>query len=244
MNNKMRKIKTRIGAFCLALGIAAGTAFTPITAYAGDPATQLDGKLSTFYQGDANDCGAVSAIQALDNSKYGRKIFRKMITDNNNGTYTLNFGSGRQTVTEMDVENAYIEGDLDARVIEAGLQKAMNVYNSCFACDVFTTMTGFSQRTYWSTNKTEIMNTMAAKCQNGEGITAACDFNIADPGKGIIGDGGHSYSIKSVNKNTVVVINPWDTSGLISMSRSQFEKSIRYMTYVDDGAKNVVVYWE
>jgi len=244
MNNKMRKIKTRIGAFCLALGIAAGTAFTPITAYAGDPATQLDGKLSTFYQGDANDCGAVSAIQALDNSKYGRKIFRKMITDNNNGTYTLNFGSGKQTVTEIDVEDAYIEGDLDARVIEAGLQKAMNVYNSCFACDVFTTMTGFRQRTYWSTNKTEIMNTMAAKCQNGEGITAACDFNIADPGKGIIGDGGHSYSIKSVNKNTVVVINPWDTSGLISMSRSQFENSIRYMTYVDDGAKNVVVYWE
>jgi len=244
MNNKMIKIKTRIGAFCLALGIAAGTAFTPITVYAGDPSTQLDGKLSTFYQGDANDCGAVSAIQALDNSKYGRKIFRKMITDNNNGTYTLNFGSGKQTVTEIDVEDAYIEGDLDARVIEAGLQKAMNVYNSCFACDVFTTMTGFRQRTYWSTNKTEIMNTMAAKCQNGEGITAACDFNIADPGKGIIGDGGHSYSIKSVNKNTVVVINPWDTSGLISMSRSQFENSIRYMTYVDDGAKNVVVYWE
>ena len=133
MNNKLRKIKTRIGAFCLALGIAAGTLFTPITAYAGDPSTQLDGKLSTFHQGGANDCGAVSAIQALDNSKYGRKIFRKMITDNNNGTYTLNFGSGRQTVTEMDVENAYIEGDLDARVIEAGLQKAMNVYNSCFA---------------------------------------------------------------------------------------------------------------
>lgn len=244
MNTNMRKIRTKIGAFCLALGIAAGATFTPITAYAGDPATQLDGKLSTFHQGDANDCGAVSAIQALDNSKYGRKIFRKMITDNYNGTYTLNFGSGKQTVTEMDVENAYIEGDLDARVIEAGLQKAMNVYNSCFACDVFTTMTGFRQRTYWSKNKTEIMNIMAAKCQNGEGITAACDFNIADPGRGIIGDGGHSYSIKSVNKNTVVVINPWDTSVLISMPRSQFEKSIRYMTYVDDAAKNVVVYWE
>ncbi|WAG62448.1 hypothetical protein LL037_13280 [Clostridium estertheticum] len=36
----------------------------------GDPTTQLDGKLSTFHQGAANDCGAVSGIQALDNSKY------------------------------------------------------------------------------------------------------------------------------------------------------------------------------
>jgi len=244
---EMRKIKKRIGALCLALGIAASTLFTPVTALAatgGYPESQLDGKLDTFHQGSIGDCGAVSAIQALDNSKYGRKIFRKMITDNYNGTYTLNFGGGRVTVTEDDVYNAYIEGDLDARVIEAGLQKAMNVYNGCFACDVFTRMTGFRQRTYRSSNKTEIMNTMAAKCQNGEGITAACDFNIADPSKGIIGDGGHSYSIKSVNKNTVVIINPWDTSVLISMPRSQFERSIRYMTYVDDAAKNVVVYWE
>nr|WP_288826069.1 C2 family cysteine protease [uncultured Clostridium sp.] len=244
---KMRKIKKRISALCLALGIAASTLFTPVTALAatgGYSESQLDGKLDTICQGSIGDCGAVSAIQALDNSKYGRKIFRKMITDNYNGTYTLNFGGGRVTVTEDDVYNAYIEGDLDARVIEAGLQKAMNVYNGCFACDVFTRMTGFRQRTYRSSNKTEIMNTMAAKCQNGEGITAACDFNIADPSKGIIGDGGHSYSIKSVNKNTVVLINPWDTSVLISMPRSQFEKSIRYMTYVDDAAKNVVVYWE
>ncbi|MGC6173643.1 C2 family cysteine protease [Lacrimispora sp. 38-1] len=244
---EMRKIKKRIGALCLALGIAASTLFTPVTALAatgGYSESQLDGKLDTIYQGSIGDCGAVSAIQALDNSKYGRKIFRKMITDNYNGTYTLNFGGGRVTVTEDDVYNAYIEGDLDARVIEAGLQKAMNVYNGCFACDVFTRMTGFRQRIYRSSNKTEIMNTMAAKCQNGEGITAACDFNIADPDKGIIGDGGHSYSIKSVNKNTVVVINPWDTSVLISMPRSQFERSIRYMTYVDDAAKNVVVYWE
>nr|WP_314461761.1 hypothetical protein [uncultured Clostridium sp.] len=247
MEYKMRKIKTRLGALCLALGFAASTMFSPVTAFAatgGNPETQLDGKLSTFHQGGANDCGAVSAIQALDNSKFGRKILGKMITDNNNGTYTLNFGGGRENVTENDVENAYIEGDLDARVIEAGLQKAMNVYNGCFACDVFTRMTGFRQRTYWSSNKTEIMNTLAAKCQSGEGITAACDFNIADPGKGIIGDGGHSYSIKSVKKDTVVVINPWGTSVLISMPRSQFEKSIRYMTYVDDAAKNVVVYWE
>ncbi|WP_242974307.1 hypothetical protein [Lacrimispora amygdalina] len=247
MKDNMRRMKKRIGALCLALGLAASTMFSPATAFAATasyPETQLDGKLSTFHQGAANDCGAVSAIQALDNSRYGRKIFRKMITDNYNGTYTLNFGGGRETVTEYDVDNAYIEGDLDARVIEAGLQKAMNVYNGCFACDVFTRMTGFRQRTYWSSNKTMIMNAMAAKCQNGEGITAACDFNIADPSKGIIGDGGHSYSIRSVNKDTVVVINPWDTSILISMPRSQFERSIRYMTYVDDAAKNVVVYWE
>lgn len=247
MEYNIRKIKTKVSALCLTLGIVTSTLFSPITVFAGtsgNPATQLDGKLSTFHQGGANDCGAVSAIQALDNSKSGKKLLGKMITVNNNGSYTLNFGAGKQTVSETDVENAYIEGDLDARVIEAGLQKAMNVYNSCFACDVFTTMTGYKQKTYWSSAKTDIINTMASKCQSGEGITAACDFNIADPSKWIIGDGGHSYSIKSVKKDTVTVINPWDTSVLISMSRSQFENSIRYMTYVDDAAKKVVVYWE
>lgn len=239
-NNRKRKLIT----VCLTLGMVVSSMLTPVTAFAGNPATQLDGKLSTFHQGSANDCGAVSAIQALDNSSYGKYLLSTLITRNNYG-YTLNFGSRAQTVSQADVTNAYITGDLDARVIEAGLQKAMNVYNGCFACDVFTTMTGYKQNTYYGgSNKKNIMNFLKNKCDAGEGITAACDFNIADPSKGIIGDGGHSYSIRWVTDDTVTVINPWDTSKLIYMPRSQFENSIRYMTYIDWSKGNVIVYWE
>lgn len=243
---KMNQFKMKVAASCLSFTIAVGTLFTPISAFAtaSNPATQLDGELSTFHQGDVGDCGAVSAIQALDNSVYGRTLLQKLITVNSNGSYTLNFGSGKKTVSKSEVTNAYITGDLDARVIEAGLQKAMNVYNSCFACDVFTTMTGFKQKTvYGASQKTSVINALAAKFESGQGAMAACDFTIADSSKGIIGDGGHSYSIRWVDSNIVVVINPWDTSGLIYMSRSQFENSIRYMTYVDENAKKVVVYW-
>lgn len=211
---------------------------------ASNPEKQLDGKLSTIHQGDIGDCGAVSAIQALDNSQFGKGLFRNMITVNTDGSYSLNFGSGKQTVSKKDVDNAYIIGDLDARVIEAGLQKAMNVYNSCFACDVFIKMTGFKGNTVkGSSAKTDMMNTMASKCASGDGITAACDFSLADPDKGILGDGSHSYSIKSVTKDTVVVINPWDTSIDINLSRSQFEKSIRYMTYINTESKSVIIFW-
>lgn len=220
---------------------------TPVSAFAettSDPETQLDGELSTFYQGAVGDCGAVSAIQALDNSNYGINLLSYMITVNSDGSYTLNFGSGKQTVSETDVANAYISGDLDARVIEAGLQKAMNIYNGCFSCDVFTVITGFEQNyVYGDTAKTNMMDTMASLCTSGEGIIAACDFSIADSSKGILGDGSHSYSIMSVTKDTVIVINPWDTSELISLSRSQFENSIRYMTYVDEETNEVVVFW-
>ncbi|MBU3171875.1 hypothetical protein [Clostridium estertheticum] len=243
----MKKFKMRVITSCLSLGLVAGALFTPVAAFAGtmgDPTTQLDGRLSTFHQGAANDCGAVSGIQALDNSRFGKKFLSKVISVNNDGSYTLNFGSGKQTVSKKDVANAYISGDLDARVIEAGMQKAMNVYNGCFACDVFAKMTGFGQNVVsGATAKANMMNTMALKCKSGEGITAACDFTIADPSKGIIGDGGHSYSIKSVTKDTVVVINPWDTSKFINMSRSQFESSIRYMTYVDEATNKIVVFW-
>ncbi|MBD7910572.1 MULTISPECIES: hypothetical protein [Clostridium] len=243
----MKKIKMKVITSCLSLGIALSTLLTPVSAYAGtkgDPTLQLDGILSTFHQGSVGDCGAVSAIQALSNSKFGKNLLSKMISVNSNGSYTLNFGAGKQTVSKTDVANAYISGDLDARVIEAGLQKAMNVYNGCFACDVFTTMTGFGQATInGGTAKTNMMNTMASKCKSNKGIMAACDFSIADPSKGILGDGSHSYSIKSVTKDTVIVVNPWDTSKDISMSRSQFERSIRYMTYVDEAAKKVIVFW-
>lgn len=243
----MKKIKMKVITVCLSSILAAGSLLTPIyasTKTTFDPTKQLDGKLSTFYQGSANDCGAVSAIQALDNSKYGKSFLSKVISVNSDGSYMLNFGSGKQTVSKNDVADAYITGDLDARVIEAGLQKAMDVYDGCFACDVFTKMTGFEQKQIsGGTAKTNMMNSMMSKCSSGKGITAACDFTKADSSKGIIGDGGHSYSIKSVTKDTVVVINPWDTSKLISMSRSEFEDSIRYMTYIDETAKQVVVFW-
>lgn len=210
-----------------------------------DPTKHLDGKLSAFRQGDTGDCGAVSAIQALDNSEFGKEFLSKIITANNDGSYTLNFLSGKQTVSKKDVDNAYIIGDFDAKVIEVGLAKAMSIYNGCFACDVFITMTGFKRNTVMGTTaKTNMMNTMTSKCASGEGITAACDFNIADPSKGIIGDGGHSYSIKSVTKDKVLLINPWDTSKVVEMSRSQFENSIRYMTYIDAEAKKVNIYWD
>ena len=99
----MKKIKMKVITSCLSLGLVAITLFTPISAFAGtigDPTTQLDGRLSTFHQGAANDCGAVSGIQALANSKFGKKFLSKVISVNSNGSYTLNFGSGKQTVSE------------------------------------------------------------------------------------------------------------------------------------------------
>ncbi|KAB1435774.1 hypothetical protein [Candidatus Galacturonibacter soehngenii] len=243
---KFKELKSKFMLPILSLGLSASMLFTPMSAFAATayPATELDGELSTFYQGNADDCGAVSAIQALDNSVYGKGLLKKMITVNSNGSYTLNFGAGKQTISKREAASAPITGDLDARIIEAGLQKAMNVYNGCFASDVFTTMTGFKQNTYYgSTSKRNIMNAMAAKFASGQGAMAACDFEIADDSKGIIGNGGHSYSIRWVDNDMVVVINPWDTSKLIYMSRAQFENSIRYMTYVDESSKKVVVYW-
>lgn len=238
--------KKKILAPILAFGLSASMLFTPMStlAKAANPQTQLDGELSTFYQGNADDCGAVSAIQALDNSVYGRGLLKKMITPNSNGTYTLNFLAGKQTISKKEAAAAPIYGDLDARIIEAGLQKAMNVYQGCFACDVFTTMTGFKQTVYYKgASQKTIMDAMAAKFASGQGAMAACDFEIADDSKGIIGNGGHSYSIRWVDQDIVVVINPWDTSKLIYLSRQQFDNSIRYMTYVDETSKKVIVYW-
>ena len=79
----MKKIKMQVITSCLSLVLVAGTLFTPVSVFAGtigDPTTQLDGKLSTFHQGDANDCGAVSGIQALANSKFGKKLLSKVIS--------------------------------------------------------------------------------------------------------------------------------------------------------------------
>lgn len=227
----------------ISLSIVMGTVFAPISAFAGTE-DDLDGQVTVFHQGEEGDCGAVSAIQAFDNSTYGKGFIMNLITPNSDGSYTLNFGTGKVTISGEDAINARITGDFDAKVIEAALQNEMNVYNGCFACDVFEKMTGFKQKQIrGSKAKTDLMNTMAKNCYSGKGITAACDFKDADESKGIIGDGGHSYSIRCVLDDTVVLINPWDTSEYIYMSRSQFETSLRYMTYVDNISKKVIVFW-
>jgi len=236
---KLKKIIT----LCLSLSIAIGVAFSPVSAFAGID-DQLDGQVTVFHQGQEGDCGAVSAIQAFDNSTYGKGFIMQLITTNSNGSYTLNFGTGKVTVSREEAINSSITGDFDAKVIEAALQKKMNVYNGCFACDVFTEMTGFKQEQIRGTAaKTDLMNTMTKNCYAERGVTAACDFKYADDSKGIIGNGGHSYSIRSVLNDTVVLINPWDTSKYIYMPRSEFENSIRYMTYVDSNSKKVMVFW-
>lgn len=258
----MLRIKNKIIALCLSLGVATGILFSPVSAYAATKSDlpvanivaasstdQVDGKLDTFYQGSSPDCSAVAAIQTLANSTYGRSLLSKMITVNSNNSYTLNFATGKQMVSKTDVANAFIRGDLDAKVIEAGLIKAMKIA-PCFAHDVFGVFTGYEKVTYFeknsapgTSNKVSIMNLLASKCESGQGFMATCDFNIADSSRGILGNGSHAYSIKSITKDTVVVINPWDTSKLISMPRSQFENSIRYISYVADVSQKVVIFW-
>lgn len=205
---------------------------------------QLDGKVTIFSQGNIGDCGAVSGIQALDNSIKGKEIVSKIIELNGTDGYVLNFGTKKQIVSNEDVKNAYITGDFDARVIEAGLQNAMKVYNSCFASDVFVTITGFTKKdSRLSTQKSTMLSDMQSKCLSGDGITAACDFNLADSSKGILGSGSHSYSIKKIDKDTVIVVNPWDTSKDISLTRTWFESAIRYFTNVNFTNKTVEVFW-
>ena len=78
----MKKIKMKVITLGLSLVLVAGTLFTPVSAFAGttgDPTTQLDGRVSTFHQGDANDCGDVSGIQALANSKFGKNFLSKVM---------------------------------------------------------------------------------------------------------------------------------------------------------------------
>lgn len=240
-----KKVTKKLAMSLFLLGFAVSSLFSTTTTFASDALTQVDGYLSTIHQGSVGDCGAISAIQALDNSTYGKSIFQSLITVKTNGSYTLNFALKKQTVTQNDVRNAYVTGDLDARVIEAGLQKAMHVYNGCFACDVFTTITGFPQLKYYNNQQAKhiVMQNLVTKFASGNGAIGACDFTIADDSKGIIGNGGHSYSIRWVDQNNVYVINPWDTSKIIAMSRRQFEDSVRYLCYVDEANQKVIVYW-
>ncbi|MDO5517699.1 MAG: hypothetical protein Q4F66_09080, partial [Clostridium sp.] len=66
----MKNAKLKVLTLCMAVAVSACTLCAPVSAFAGTD-DQLDGQVTIFHQGEEGDCGAVSAIQAFDNSTYG-----------------------------------------------------------------------------------------------------------------------------------------------------------------------------
>jgi hypothetical protein len=86
--------------------------------------TKID---KAFYQGGIGDCWVLAAIAAMQRTQKGQEILNNMITDNKDGSYTVNFKGVDKEITvsasDLVTHNRWSEGDMDVRILEIATEK-------------------------------------------------------------------------------------------------------------------------
>ena len=84
-----------------------------------------------MYQGYIGDCWLLATIGAFAANDKGKDILNDIITDNNDGTYTVSFkGTDKKiNVSLLEIMNKsdYSSGDLDVRILELAAEKYFNI---------------------------------------------------------------------------------------------------------------------
>lgn len=92
-----------------------------------------DGEIGHFSQQQTGDCWFLTGLNELNQTEEGKAAIKEAITDNGNGTYTVNFRGADEEiiVTEEELNNnnnlgsggSYANGDIDVRILEIAADK-------------------------------------------------------------------------------------------------------------------------
>jgi len=81
-------------------------------------------------QGTMGDCFAITSIYGVGHTDTGREAIKHAIKDNGDGTYSVTFAGDAAhkpyTVTQDDLKKGYADGDVDANILGAAMDKYIN----------------------------------------------------------------------------------------------------------------------
>ncbi len=185
-----------------------------------------NGAVNPFSQGALGDCWVVASVNAIANDANGKEIIKNSITNNPDGTYSVQFKGAPDkvyTVTqEMLKNNKNSSGDLETAILEEAARQYYSETQN--GRDIgkggrLTEMTGLlTGQTTTRISSAEELRSLVEKDQDGLSLVFG-----SKPGK----DGtaetsawGHAYTVTSIDyaTNTVYYTNPWDSGRVRTMS--------------------------
>ena len=86
-------------------------------------------------------------------------------------------------------------------------------------------------------NKIKSNKNIAATCnfspKTKQETKTITDINGVEHNTGIGKTSGHGWAIKSVDSKNVTIVNPWDSSEEVIITRKEFESSVSGICYID-----------
>lgn len=219
--------------------------------------TGLNGEIdNTFEQGQTGDCWLLGSIQAIAQNEKGKQILNDSIKilDNGNVEVTLKGVNKTYTFTQQEImgRNELSSGDLDVRALEMAVQKyieenpnEMHSWNDQFEGNTghtaFKILVGgsnkynglgviFSNTTKWNITDKTIDNfnepgNIAVTSSSSKSNYAFVDGNGTQ--QELIGR--HTYAIKGSDEQNVYLVNPHDTSKIITVPREEYKKFFKFV---------------
>lgn len=212
----------------------AGTIFDEINE---QKAGGINGKIDeSVSQGSLGDCWIISGALSMSYTEDGSQAIKDSISQNSNGNIEVTFdGIGKTyTVTEEElnknnksennVSSKYSTGDDDMLAIELAVEKViedssiktkydMNGGNPYYLYKLY----GADEVTL-ANSKSEINDAFNHYEENAQD----CSMSLGVVDKSVCGlKEDHAYTIKEIKEDNVKVVDPWNTSEEINVSKKE-----------------------
>lgn len=212
----------------------------------------LNGKIDKdFEQGSVGDCYLLAVIKSLSLNPETLKELNDCINIDSNGNARVTLkGVGKTyTITKEELSDSnYSFGDDDVRAIEIAVEKYLKQYGDPFDKSDFTLDSGYEKSAYFlltgkhafehigQINDRTIDNLMqkgtlaCVSIQAPDNKSGEIKLRSSSNDEELILDTYHSYTVAGADKDNVYLINPWDTSTPITLTREEFKKHFNYIT--------------